>query len=176
MEFKQTEFLYESIKDAQAVIRAIDFKANALLVIMALFVPASSRIGDLVKYFSKGSPALFAVVETLIFVGTFSWLAAVVCCFNTLKSRTDVAAHVDSEGAVGAFWDTDPRFRRALGRKLLEIPADQESTVRELAYEHLKIGHIRSEKSAYTNWGYRWGMVTLLFSLALWLIAMLNGT
>lgn len=173
-DYSKSGFLYEAIKDAQGTIRALDFKANALLVTMALFVTNLSRFLDAVDASRTKRPELAWIVVGLALLGIVTWLVAVTSAFLALRSRVDPAHHISVKGcAKGTFYDASPGDV-SVTRRVTELPGDEDAAVCELAYEHMKLAYIRGLKVHHTNGAFDFGFATLLILLAIWLFSVFS--
>jgi hypothetical protein len=163
-------FLYEAIKDAQGTIRAIDFKANALLVTMALIITNIQHFVDAVHHIGARSDALPLLAVLLAGVAVVMWLTAVTSAFLALRGRSDAGKKLQADGATGAFWD-GPDGAVSVTQRMNAIPTTEECAARELAFEHLKLASIRRAKTACTNLAFETGFITLVILMVLWVLS-----
>jgi len=90
MNEKQIEFLYQSINDTQATIRAIDVKIGFLFVI--IFLPLTA-IEGLCKAIGKiwASPQHFGFI---LIITALLWIFSVYVLFKSLAPITDIKKHM----------------------------------------------------------------------------------
>jgi hypothetical protein len=167
-ESSQSHFLYTSIADIQATIRAMDFKANVLLLV--LFVPIS-RVTDIsgaIRHFGAGQFGKLGWIPIIMAAAVaIFWLASLVLTFWYVSAVHDPSAHVTGKKPPGTFysptlykvrlWNIESRrsaSAQSLDDHLAQIPANDEDVCRELAFEQMKLVYIRSRKMALIKWGY----------------------
>ncbi|EPE9487820.1 TPA: hypothetical protein MH583_26645 [Klebsiella pneumoniae] len=161
MNEKKIEFLYQSINDTQATIRATDVKIGFLFVV--IFLPLTSVEG-LSKAVAKlwDSPyhlGLVSVITALL------WLCSVYVLFKSLSPITDIKKHmigiIPSDtfymggmpiiGIKDFFKINDVRASQDVQTYLLALPQDDQKLLEALASEKMKVSLIRNVKNLRVN-------------------------
>jgi hypothetical protein len=160
------QFLYAAIEDKQETIRAVDFKAEILLIAMTVPLMNTSGISStIIALSNRGSP-IAAIAHILTLALVVGWFFAFVFILATIFAVNNPAAAIsDSSGARGTFfsgWLFPLRWHHLLPRcsfvtdksvdsHLAGIPVSEEEIARELAFEHMKLAYICARKVAYFN-------------------------
>lgn len=161
MKEKQIEFLYQSINDTQATIRATDVKIGFLFVV--IFLPLTSVEG-LSKAVAKlwTSPYHLGVVSVIT---ALLWVASVYVLFKSLSPITDIKKHMIGIVPADTFYMggmpligkkdffsiSDVRASQDVQTYLSAIPQDEQKLLEELASEKMKVSLIRNVKNLRVN-------------------------
>jgi hypothetical protein len=183
-------FLTNSVIDAQATIRALDFKGYVLLLLLTLpFTKMELMAPAIASLWSTARPLLRCSSVILTLIGTVGWIFALVFALMALGAVRDPTAHValddKKDGSYRAsgiffaakefsfsFWtalfgDSSVRSATSPGAFAAKLPnADQ--LQQEMAYEHLKLGFILARKLACTRYGMSAASGWLVCGVALW--------
>lgn len=178
MKEKQIEFLYQSISDTQATIRAIDVKIGFLFVI--IFLPLTAIEGickAIVQLWASPQHFGFILIITAIL-----WCFSVYVLFRSLTPITDINKHMigtipdDTFYAGGMpivkinkfFSIGDIRANQDVQSFLSTIPQNEQDLLKELASEKMKISLIRNVKnlrvSVCTNLTLGWLTLGMILS------------
>jgi hypothetical protein len=193
---ERQSFLLEAIKDAQGVIRALDFKANALLVVMTLLLANANKVAAAAGFLARrhdclGNVAVFASVVAIATGSCTAWFAVL-----TLTAQFDPRSAVDTSGFEGkgflgsffaggyfafealpfAFGKFKPRVSAPLGTYVGRLPGSTAEIVVALAYEELKVASIRDSKAKAIRMAYALGVATLAIVAAVWLCGIMFGS
>lgn len=183
------EFVYEALKDTRDTIRAIDFKANALLVALAIVIASTDKIAQLTYFLNNRSEAWVHVPwTTLAILGSGAWLASLAFTFLVLIGIYNPVPFVKGVGgATGAFYGARA-FRMRLWHALwwapvaadldsheAAIPKGEEEIFREVCFEHLKLVYIRDRKALRLKFASWLGFASLVILCMLWALAALHG-
>jgi hypothetical protein len=148
-------FGYESIKDIQATIRAIDTKMGILLA--ALAIPLSS-VGERLAQMHEGASPVGTVV---IVLSASCYFLAIVATIGTLSGIGTAHVHVEGTSNFSTFYAgglydlkiVDAFLRRKKLRSSMTVdefqaalPRTIEDTMRELSSEIMTLGYIRDLK------------------------------
>jgi len=180
-ESAQSHFLYASIADIQATIRAMDFKANVLLLV--LFVPIS-RITDIAPLFHHLERERFgrmSWVAIIVAAGVlFFWMVSLILTLWYVSAVHDPSTHVSGKKPAGTFysptlfnvrlWNIESaRYAstQSLDDHLEQLPRTEEDICRELAFEQMKLVYIRSRKMALIKSGYNCTAIAALLAMLL---------
>ncbi|MCW0346364.1 hypothetical protein NB703_004457 [Pantoea ananatis] len=161
MKEKQIEFLYQSINDTQATIRAIDVKIGFLFVI--IFLPLTS-----VEGLSKSVAKLWTSpyhLGALSVITALLWLASVYVLFKSLSPITDIKKHMIGTVPADTFYMggmpligikdffniSDIRASQDVQTFLSALPQDEQKLLAELASEKMKVSLIRNVKNLRVN-------------------------
>ncbi|EKN6254911.1 hypothetical protein [Yersinia enterocolitica] len=157
MDEKKIEFLYQSINDTQATIRAIDVKIGFLFVVIFLPLAAIDGISKALLVL-WASPNHFGSIS--IFVGVV-WLLSVYFLFKSLSAITDIQKHMIGVmpddtffkggmpfiGMKHLFSIDDVRAEKSVGDYLKSLPKNEIELLSELASEKMKVSLIRNVKA-----------------------------
>lgn len=194
--YNPTAFLMSSIKDMQDTIRAIDFKANALLVTLAVLLGAFDKVVQFSRALlgvTQGAlHNISAVSIILMAVGLlFSfWLALLTLCGNynapnhveVVEAKANNAFFIGGNydfNLRGLFWHGHPHHKSKEKPRVAKQEACLPNSVRAettvLVYEQLKLAYIRDLKVKRVNTAiYCAGFALLFFALA-YSLAYQNG-
>lgn len=157
MNEKKIEFLYQSINDTQATIRALDVKIGFLFVVIFLPLAAIDGISKaLVALWA--SPNHYGIVS--IFVGV-CWIFSVYFLFKSLSAITDIKKHmigvipndtfykggIPNLGFSNVFTIYNLRAEKSVSDFLAQLPNDDVGIMSELASEKIKVSLIRDVKT-----------------------------
>jgi hypothetical protein len=193
---ERKSFLLEAIKDGQATIRALDFKANALLVVLALLLTNANKVAAAAGFLSRRHDCLGYAAIGLAIIAVITGVFAVWFAVLTLAAQFDPRSAVDPgehkdkpylgsffAGGYYAFLDFPfifGRFERrssaSLETHLTRLPVTSEDVVIALAYEQLKLAFIRDSKAKAIRISYALGVATLAFVLTVWLCGIMTGS
>lgn len=157
MNEKKIEFLYQSINDTQATIRAIDVKIGFLFVVIFLPLAAIENISKALITLWK-SPYHFGSVSVIVGI---MWLMSVYFLFKSLSAITDIRKHMigvvpDDNFFQGgmpylSLWNIfsigNVRAVKSVDDFLSGLPLDEKSLLSELASEKMKVSLIRNVKT-----------------------------
>ncbi len=186
------EFLIESIKDIQGTIRAVDLKANTLLLTIGVVLANADRtykivqgLHDKVSGREWGILCVFVILPFVCTLGLSLRLA-----FAALAGRSHPLESIPDKGrASGSFYShTSDRynfwdlvFRGDTGREQYleahqnKLPKNRADETLSLAFEQLKVAIIRDLKIARVNGAIKYAQVAIVFGFILILIAWLHG-
>lgn len=157
MNEKKIEFLYQSINDTQATIRAIDIKIGFLFVV--IFLPLAAIDG-----ISKALLALWASPNHFGFISIsvgLAWLLSVYFLFKSLSAITDIQKHMigiipndtffkggmPSLGMKNLFSLDNVRAEKSVEDYVKNLPGSESELLLELASEKMKVSLIRNVKT-----------------------------
>lgn len=157
MSSETTDFLYHSILDTQATIRAADIKLGVLFAVVLLPVVALSEICTVLTNLIQCS-LFFLFIG--IAIGLF-WLLSFYTLFLGLMSISNPSKVVSKDGVEGSFYAGDlfdfgvidrlinfPIKSNLTVNELAEVlPNDEQAVIRELTFEKIKLSYIRDLKS-----------------------------
>lgn len=185
-----TAFLLGAISDMQGTIRAIDIKANALLVTMALLIVNVGKLGAATRCLLNTSPHdLTCLIAIVGIIGSTAWVACVWLCLLTLAGKYNPSDFVSDSDGLGSFyapgrfrfhfWGTlftsHPYREYNLDKHLQSLPKNTADEYRELSFEQLKLALIRDLKASRTHTAFRLGTVALITASILWFAAATQG-
>lgn len=163
MNKKNTEFLYQSIADAQGTIRAIDTKLGFLFVVVFLPVVAIPKIQDV---HSLTEDIWWYVALSIAVVGL--WLAALFFLYRALVSIKSPALSIENLEVTNgdsfyngelftlnpydAFVNKKQKSNKTVANKVEELPTNEDELVKILMYESLKLAYIRDLKMLRSNY------------------------
>ncbi|MBP2844731.1 hypothetical protein J8655_04405 [Dickeya oryzae] len=157
MNEKKIEFLYQSINDTQATIRAIDVKIGFLFVVIFLPLAAIENISKALLIL-WASPYHFGAISVLVGI---MWLMSVYFLFKSLSAITDIRKHMigvvpDDNFFKGgmpylSLWHIfsidNVRADKSVDDFLSGLPLDEKGLLLELASEKMKVSLIRNVKA-----------------------------
>lgn len=177
----KASYILAAINDSQAIIRATDTKAAALLA--ALIIPISS-IDKIFSYFVKLSSCSLTLFLGSLF--TLFWLLAFYTVIKAISSIDNPSQHInDSDSAKGSFHlgglfklgerDLFTNSNKLTSTKNLNIvmddyPSDIVSIVKELSFEHMKLVYIREIKTHRLLASIKFSILALLVGLFVFLV------
>lgn len=152
-------FLYQSITDIQATIRAIDVKLG---FVFALIFSPLVGIPEIVKIYKfVFSDSDFCLLKIITVCAGILWLISAFILFISVAAISDPRKHIRIEKQVaGCFygggkfklsWKDDLYSTAVSSNKTLEeevalIPKDEDGLINELVFEKMKISYIRDIK------------------------------
>jgi len=151
---QQADFLSKAIEDIQGTIRALDVKASALLVVLAVPLAAAENLGEGVK-------ALRASSSWLLWALVVAWAISLAFALLTLGAIANPAGCVPEEDRpLGTFYGatlfdvrlsdltpwTKTKSRHSVSTWLTRCPGSPEAAAMELAFEQMKLAYIRDVK------------------------------
>jgi len=164
-------FLYAAIEDLQGTVRALDIKAEVLLVAMTVpLYDASGIAATLSKLLREGLVGFRILTAIIVLWIALAWIAAFIATFRVLvASHNPSDAIPDHAPAKGSFFaghlfkftrkdlirDRLVTCSHTLRQHLDELPTGDEQVKAELAFEHLKLAFICSRKIAMFNFAVR---------------------
>lgn len=180
------EFLYASIEDTQQTIRAIDIKAEVLLLGMAIpLADAQGLVAGTSGLLAQTSGYIHMLVLMLAAIIVPLWVASFFFTLRVLqavKLPHDLFPHTG--GATGTFFAAglyrlkaldvllDRRVKpcKRLRIEKLDSPVDEQRVRAELTCQQLKVGYICARKIAMFNWSVASLMIGVGTSFVLWLV------
>jgi hypothetical protein len=143
-------FLWEALRDNQATIRAIDGKLATMLLVQVAPIPLAAGmykfsitwVGRIGPWMYLGMCLVFAVLWFLSFYHLFSGILA-RCDSSGLRVRAD-------QQPTGTMFPGDDYLHSNsldLKKYLDELPANAKAIKEEIAFEILKVAHIRITKA-----------------------------
>lgn len=153
---QRIHFLYQSIADTQATIRAIDVKTGFLFVITFIpYTELNKLIGVCKQLNDASSLYLFPIALVSIL-----WGLAVLALFSCTVSISDPKKHIEGDLPEGVFF-TNALFKLNFINNFLnssiksnvtlqeymdKIPANDDSVIKELSFEKMKLSYIQNVK------------------------------
>lgn len=175
---RKIEFLYQSITDTQATIRAVDVKIGFLF--MVAFLPFTLVKDSVDIVLSLWQSNYFT--RMLIFIAIMAWLASTVNLFLTLMliSNPEPAIHgVKPSGLFfgGGLFSTKYSYLWLRTRthslytvsEVVEQLPDNELLISELVYEKMKLTYVRDVKFFRCRMSAGFMCVWLFLSVAMFL-------
>jgi hypothetical protein len=148
------DFAYEAMRDARDTIRAIDFKANALLVVLAIAGTSVDKIANAERYLLAHSISWTRFSwEMLGIAAAAAWIVSITCTCCVLASRHGPLTRIhDRGGAKGVLFQpraTSQGEAFSLEEHIKTMALPEQLVHRELCYEHLKLVAIRQTKTRF---------------------------
>lgn len=157
MRSETIDFLYHSILDTQATIRAADIKLGVLFAVVLLPVMALSEICEVFT-------SLIQCSSIFLFIGIaigLVWLLSFYTLFLGLMSISDPSKVVAGNRVEGSFYSGNlfdfgvidrlincPIKSNVTINELKDLlPSDDQAVIRELTFEKIKVSYIRDLKS-----------------------------
>lgn len=179
------EFLYQSIADTQATIRAIDVKIGFVFVVLFLPLAALKQVyavASVLVCISGWFVLPVAVVGAL-------WLAAYFVLFKSIVSISSPSSQVLGGLSRGFFYDSDLYLLKlidaffnfpiqssnSLDEYVAKLPVSEVDIVRELAFEEMKLVYIRDVKIYRSSLCKRLTFTWMLFGAILWVVFLIHG-
>lgn len=173
----RVEFLYASIEDTQATIRAMDIKAQVLLALLALPLTQMGGIAMTYKMLHAKAPEwAFWVTMGVSLVMLAAWLWSAVALIRALfaidnpKELVPVGLRGTGTFYPGACYSfsrlgalQQPSAGTGPDAHAASLPATPDEVEKELTFEQLKVGYIAARKIALTK-----GAIT---AMVVWFIA-----
>jgi hypothetical protein len=184
------DFAYEAMRDSRDTIRAIDFKANALLVVLAIFATNIDKVAGATRELTLHSAHLDHALWVIVAIGGAAlWLLSFFAACLVLSGNYNPVAQIretsDVTGiffAAGKFatqsnrWLLWPRRARAsLTDHEAAMHLRPDAILREVWFEHLKLVCIRDLKAIRIRVAYLSGACSAVLIAILWVAASLNG-
>lgn len=178
------EFLYKTIEDAQATIRAIDVKLGFLFVVVFLPVAALGSVIEGARDVYAG-PSCYFFAMAAVFL---SWFLSLVLLLKSVSTISNPGKHVSlglGEGVyygaglyrfkfIDGFFNFPNASKYSLDEYLVKIPRQEAELLRELTYEKMKLGYIRDVKIYRYSWCVFFVRIWLLLGSALWVVKVLK--
>lgn len=179
------EFLYQSIADTQATIRAIDVKIGFIFVILFLPLAALKQMYAVVL----GLMCITWWFLVPVAIVTVFWVAAYYLLFKSVASISSPSAHVVDGLPRGYFYDSSLyslklidgffnfpiRSNDSLDDYVVMIPSDDYGVIRELAFERMKLIYIRDVKIYRSSLCKKLTFLWMLFGVVLWVVFLVGG-
>lgn len=177
------EFLYKSIEDTQATIRAIDTKLGFIFIV--LVIPLTNLGG-----IYENSLALFGASSSwwvLIAFFAVAWVLAYFSFFMAVSAISNPAESVGGRGTVnGIFYGGDfyrfhwlsvfKNFRVMASQdhcfQVTRLPKDEQAVIEELVFEKMKLCYIRDLKMKRLHWCINSTLLWVVSGGATWLISL----
>jgi hypothetical protein len=142
--------LYKSIDDAVSSIRAFDLKANILSAMIIAILLVLSRGGDMPLYIS-----------------TLAFITIVLLILGVVNARVSPSKDISGIGTIDNHKEVFfPYGQRSIGELYDKYESlDDETIIKVLVYERLKLQVILEKKAKYFKYGIF--LVVLFFILAL---------
>ncbi|MCZ4061102.1 hypothetical protein O3W44_21410 [Pantoea sp. LMR881] len=157
MSDKTIEFLYESINDTQATIRAIDVKIGFLFVIVFLPLAAISEI-------TAGAKQLWALnvyYDFALIATTLAWVLSIAFLFSCVKALNKIDKHITGNQPLDIFYSggvepiyflslmksKDIRSKLKIEEYISQLPKTDSDLINHLSFEKMKVSLIREFKS-----------------------------
>lgn len=184
------EFAFEALRDSRDTIRALDFKANALLVVLAIVGTSFDKIATAESYMASHTSGLATTAFWLAgALGAASWTISLAAACLVLAGKYNPANHIrDANSATGAFYlpaafpmsawvfPLWPQVQAtSLEQHIAALPSTEAEIRREACFEHLKLAYIRETKSVRIRVAFLFGFVGLVLLCAIWTTAALSG-
>jgi hypothetical protein len=192
--YNPEQFLLASVNDIQATIRAIDLKANALMLTLAVLIGNFDKIGGVISaLLARPHDSVFymsvCIVVLLALAVAFSvWLA-----LWALSANYDPTAHVDAPADMRDAFFVAQRYRfswwsivfhgkphaselkPAVVEQQGHVPATPEDATHQLVAEQLKLAYIRDLKMRRINASIVMAAFAILFFAGTWACAFVAG-
>ena len=184
------EFAYEAMRDCRDTIRAIDFKANALLVVLAIFATNIDKVAsaerDLIHHGTNASSTIW-IIAGVASAGLWLWSFIAACLVLTgsynpathIKERSDVTGvffapdRFPARSNLWLLWPEQASTSLTDHEAAMDLPPD--AILREVWFEHLKLVFIRDLKFIRIRVAYLTGVGSAVLIALLWVTASLNG-
>lgn len=183
------DFIYASIADTQATIRAVDVKIGALLV--AVLMPFSN-LGRICAHFQNISQNYNETLALVLLVLFFCvWILSIITLIRGLSAVDNPAKHiVNSENYKGSFYGgnlynfgiLDCFLNRSVIKAdkdvstfELDIPDNKNKIEGELAFEQMKLIYIRDAKFHRLKWGINFASIWFALGLTSYVISKMNN-
>lgn len=173
-------FLYESIKDTQGVIRGQDVKCGYLLAILFAPLVALDKINPILsKIYHEGTLHCTLLTVALIF-----WVGAGLCVGSALYGIGNPSNRITANSASGVFYggelfklslvDALLNFRisasHSLADEIAKLPATEAKLTEELTFEKMKLAYIRSVKLHRVNYAIRSILIAVALIVILYIV------
>ena len=177
----KVSYILAAINDTQAIIRATDTKAAALLA--ALIIPISS-IEKIFSYFVKLSSCQLTLFLGSLF--TLFWLLAFYTVIKAISSIDNPSQHInDCDDAKGSFHlgglfelgerdifinSNKVKSTKNLNIVIADYPSEINDIAKELSFEHMKLVYIRDIKTHRLLASIKFSILALLVGLVAFLV------
>lgn len=179
MSDKTIEFLYQSINDTQATIRAIDVKIGFLFVIVFLPLAAISEI-------TAGAKQLWEVnvyYDLALIATTLAWVLSIGFLFSCVKALNKIDKHINGDQPLDIFYSggiapisflslmksKDIRSKLKIEEYISHLPKTDGDLIKHLSFEKMKVSLIREFKSCKsricTNLTLTWLSLGIILSI-----------
>lgn len=175
-------FLEKSIADIQATIRAVDVKSGFIIAI--LFTPLYGF--DKLNSLFGGIYHESTFHSILIILVTILWAISIYTTLMAISAISNPAKHVSGPGAtyrgsfygadlfslniLDTFWNIRSTSTRTIDQEIATLPQDEQSIIKELTYEKIKLTYIREIKLNRIKFSARATLVWLCLSLATYIL------
>lgn len=153
---QKINFLYQSIADTQATIRALDVKTGFLFVVTFIPLAELKEILEVCKALNEASSWYLALIIPVVLL----WLSAVISLFSCTVSISNPRQHIEGKLPEGIFFtnslytfnfiDNFINFPIKSNITIEEyggkLPNKEEEIVNELSFEKMKLAYIRDVK------------------------------
>jgi hypothetical protein len=189
------QFLIASVNDIQATIRAIDLKANALMLTLAVLIGNFDKIGGVISaLLGRPHDAIFYVSVSIVVLLAAAVALSVWLSLWALSANYDPTSHVEPEPAHtrDAFFIAQ-RYRfswtsvifhgkphrvaekPAVSAQRRHVPSSLEDATHQLVTEQLKLAYIRDLKMRRINASIVIAAFAILFFAGTWACAFVAG-
>lgn len=172
-------FLYQSLNDTQATIKAIDVKIGFLFVIAFMPITVLQTLNSTVMEIWSSS----SIYKLCLISICGTWLLSVIYLFLALTSISDPNKHMHGDKPSGLFYgkgifkiETENfglKIKVTSNLTVDEVVSslpDQNGILKELTYEKMKITYIREIKLGYYSRSTKLMFFWLFLSTAIYLI------
>lgn len=179
-------FLRAAIEDLQGTIRAIDMKAEVLLIAMTVPLMDATGISNTVAALVQSRHLFVQATAALSAIGAIvSLFAASLFTLRVLRGAHNPASALpERSGARGSFYaghiykftradvlrDRLVHSSKSVAEYLSELPTSEEDVQLELAFEQMKLAYICGRKIAMFNAAVRCIAVSVYCGLAMLLL------
>lgn len=187
-------FLYHSINDMQATIRAIDTKLGFILILNIIPITNVGKIySGIIQILSTDDGCIIQIFQAVIVVMcAILWLLACACIYKGITAIDDPKSHVSSfnEQAKGTFYSgglynrnfIDAVFNRssvvskkAFAEYCKDMPATDDQILKELTFDKMKLAYIRDTKLIRQKWAFRFTAYWVVLGLIIYFIMVKNA-
>ena len=176
----RSQFLYESIRDIQSTIRALDVKTNYLMVMLIIPIVKLASIFSICHYLWNASFVIFVIPVTCF---CLSWMLAITSAFRALVAIGNPVTHIAGVPPRGYFYAgrlfslkwVDVFFNRPnlskfdFRQHLADAPQLDSDIIKELVFEQMKLVFIRDIKMLRSRTAYFFTTIWILFGGILWI-------
>ena len=182
-DFKK-EYLYQSIADSQATIRAIDVKIGFIFVIIFLPLAAIDNVISKTVIMWNSSPYyIMAIIITAIL-----WLLSVITIFScvsviknpdryikgSIPTDTFFRGGIPDINVFNAFKITEFSTSQTIQELSATLPSKEGELIEQLTYEKMKISIIREIKSCKASFCLKLTLAWLTCGIALTILCSLK--
>lgn len=157
----KVEFLYQSLSDTQAIIRATDVKLGFLFAIVLLPITVFNDIYNValdIVHYSIFFSMVVGVVAILWFLSLYTLFLGLVAISNPAScvsgEKSDGSFHsgdLFSFGFVDRFFNQSVLSKYSVDELVQRTPEDEAQVIEELAFEKIKTIYIRDLKIKRTS-------------------------